>query len=65
MFVCTMTTGELKEVEYQGDTFYFEWHRALGWMCCDEQRDGVDCPLEVWEELQKILDKENSCESYQ
>jgi len=58
MFLCTMTTGDLKEVIYKDRTYYFEWHRILGWMACSKDRDGVDCPLGVWDCLQDSLDEE-------
>tara|TARA_R110000850_G_scaffold276714_1_gene419797 strand:+ start:26 stop:193 length:168 start_codon:yes stop_codon:yes gene_type:complete len=53
-----MTTGDLKEVIYKSKTYYFEWNRMLGWMACDRDRDGVDCPLGVWDCLQDLLDEE-------
>lgn len=57
MIICTMTIGEMKTVNYQGKTYWFEWHRMLGWMSCNEEGDGVDCPIVVWDELQKLIDK--------
>jgi hypothetical protein len=55
-----MTTDDMKTVDYQGETYYFEWHRMLGWMSCTKEGDGLDCPLGVWDVLQETIDKEKN-----